>query len=232
MTLLSVVQEAATLLTIPEPGEVFAETDPQVTQLRTILKVAGKSILRAHDWSALITAATFTCAATNAQTGHPPAAFDRMSDGVDMWNDTNDWPIKGPVSSREWTELIVRTVTTLPQYWRMINGVFNIYAPSDGDTIRYEYISENWILQAGTTPGNTFSADTDTFEFDETLLMLAIVWRWKQLKGFQWEDDLQTYNEALADEIKKDKGGLRIVSTERAPDVRPRRTWPGTVSPV
>jgi len=229
MTLLTTVRTACELLTIPIPTTVVGNTDVQVAQLRGLLMATGTDLLDKHDWSALLTAATFTCAATNAQTGYPPAAFERMSDNSEMWNDTTNWRIDGPTTAQDWTYLLTASVATLPQHWRMIDGVFNIYAPSDGDTIRYEYVSKYWILQAGVTPAATFSADTDTFEFPELLLSYGIIWRWKQAKGLAFSEDLNTFNEKLAASIKKDKGGLQTLTTVRPQDSdwpSRRRTWP------
>lgn len=235
MTLLTTIQDACYLLTIPAPTAVVGSTDPQLLQLLGLLKAVGTDLRDKHDWSSLLTAATFTCGASNAQTGYPPAAFERMSDGVDMWNDTTNWRIDGPVTAQVWTELITRSVATLPQHWRMIDGVFNIYAPKSGDTIRYEYVSKYWILQAGTTPADAFSADTDTFELPEWLLTLGLVWRWKQAKGLDYAEDLQTFNDKFAAAVKRDKGGLQKLTTMRAMDfdsAARRRNWPGTVTPV
>ena len=237
MTLLTTVQTACELLTIPSPDTVMGNTDYQVAQLRGLLKVVGVDLLDKHDWAPLITAATFTCGASNAQTGYPPAAFERMSDGSEMWNDTTNWRIDGPVTAQEWTALLVQSVATLPQHWRMIDGVFNIYAPKSGDTIRYEYISKYWILQSGTTPADAFLADTDTFKLPELLLSLGLVWRWKQAKGVDYAEDLETFNSKLAASVKKDKGGLQTITTVRPQDVdwsrRRRNTWPpSSVTPV
>ncbi len=234
MTLLTVIQDAADLLTIPRPDAVFASTDAQITQLRGLLQATGNDLVAVHEWSSLVNQTTFTCAGTNAQTGTPPAGFDRMSDGVDIWNATRKQKIVGPVTAREWTDLITWTTSTYPQYWRLIAGVLNIYAPISGDTIRYEYVSKYWILAAsGSTPTDAFTADGDTFRFPEWLLTLGVVWRWKAAKSLDDPEDVNNYNIELAARIKADQGGLRTLSTMKPEDVMPpgRRAY-GSVTPL
>jgi hypothetical protein len=114
----------------------------------------------------------------------------------------------------------------------LIGGVLNIAVPKSGDGIRYEYISNKWIRQAGVTLGTTLTADTDTFVFSEHILELGLTWRFKHAKGLDYAEDMRSYQIALADYILSDKGGRRVISTERNPMTRSHRTWNGTVTPV
>lgn len=231
MSLLSVVQNAMVLCSMPAPQQAFSNIDPSVMQMVALLNMQGRDLVKRHDWSSLQVTETLTCVAANAQTNYPNAAFDRMARGTDVWNTTKRWPIHGPISAEEWTDLIVRNAVSLPQYWRLINGVLNIYAPSAGDIIRYEYISKNWVLTAG-NPFPQFTADTDTFQFPEEILELGLVWRWKQAKQLDYAEDMRTFEVALRTAIDSDKGGRRIIGTDRARLERPFKSWPGTITPV
>lgn len=232
MTLLSTVQNAMALCSLTVPSAVYASQDDLVKQMVRLLYVEGRDLLKRHDWNGLITVVTFTCSASNAQTGQPPTAFDRFSRGSDIWNASNDWPLHGPANAEEWADLIVRTETSLPQYWRLINGVLNIEQPRSGDSIRYEYIANTWIKQAGTTRSTDLAGDTDTFMLPERLLELGLVWRFKQAKGLDYAEDMRTYGIALQDEIQSDRGGRRVIGTDRATLNRHHRTWHGSVTPV
>ena len=232
MTLLSTVQNAMALCGLDVPTAVYSSTDQLVKQMVRLLYVEGRDLLKRHDWNSLITVSTFTCGASNAQSGEPQTDFDRMSRGVDMWNTSSDWPIHGPISAEEWNELVVRSLTSLPQYWRIIGGVLNIEEPASGDTIRYEYISNKWILQAGVTAATTLSADTDTFRFPENLMELGLVWRWKQSKQLDYAEDMRAYQIHLMDAIQSDKGGRRVIMTDREGIDRRHRTWHGSITPA
>jgi hypothetical protein len=243
MSLASVVQNAMALCSLPVPTQVFSSPDESVKQMTALLYMTGRDLVKRHDWSRLLNTQTLTCLATRAQTGYPVAMFDRMARGTDVWNETNNWAIHGPVSSQEWRDLVVRDAVTLPQYWRLIGGELNIYAPSVGDTISYEYVSKYWIYSNGVTgilppedltegSAATFTNDNDTFLLPEVLLELGLVWRWKQSKQLDYAEDMRTYEIALKDEIDSDKGGRRIISSDRARMERSPRTWHGTVTPV
>lgn len=234
MSLLTVVQNATVLLGLDRPSAVYGSSNAQVRLLTQLLLVEGRDLVKTYDWSALVTAKTFTFISGNPQTGEPPAAFDRMSRAGDgeyiVWNDTSNWGIVGPVSASQWTEYLARSFTALPQYWRIIDGVLNVTNAVAGDTGRYEYISKYWILQAGTTPGATLTADTDTFEFSENLLELGLVWRWKAAKGLDYAEDMETYNRHRQDCIASDKGQARTINTASERIDRSTRTWYGTIT--
>lgn len=232
MSLLSVVQNAMTLVGLPTPSAVFSSSNDTVQQMVRLLYVEGRDLLKAHDWQNLLVTQTLTCAATNAQTGYPVAAFDRMARGTEMWNTSNDWPVTGPLNSQEWSDLTVRGVTSVPQYWRLIGGVLHVYAPRSGDGLQYEYVSKNWINQAATTPATTLAGDTDTFAFPEDVMELGLVWRFKKAKQLDYAEDMRDYEIAKEHAISSDRGGRRIVQTDRPIDTRPERTWPGTVTAI
>lgn len=231
MTLLSVIQNSFVLCGLNStPSVAYTSTDDNVKQMLRLLYVEGRYLLDTHDWQELQTATTFVCGAAQAQTNQPPADFHRMSRGVDMWNDTSEWPITGPMTPEEWTELQVRDVAVLPQYWRLLNSSLYIYAPNSGDTIRYEYVSNKWIKQAGTTAATTLAGDTDTFYFPENVLELGITWRWKKAKGLDYAEDMNDWQYALENAKLNSVGGRRIISTTGEPYRRDKRTWHGTVT--
>lgn len=232
MSLLTVIQNAMALTGLPTPSNVFSNTNDTVQQMIRLLYVDGRDLSKRHDWQNMLVTQTLTCAATNAQTGYPVAAFDRMARGTDVWNTTNDTPLLGPLNSQEWNELTVRTITSLPQYWRIIGGVLNVYAPVSGNGLQYEYVSKNWIYQGGTTAAVALTGDSDTFVFPENLLELGIVWRFKQAKQLDYAEDMKTYQTFLMDTISGDRGGARTITTSRPSMQRPNRTWPGTITAV
>ena len=232
MSLLTVVQNAMVLTGLPSPSSVFSSTNDTVVQMKALLYKEGRELIREYDWNKSITVESLTCGASNAQTGYPVSGFARMADHTDVWNATKKQKIEGPANSGDWRDLITRTAVAYPQYWRLINGVLNIYPPTSGDTITYEYISKKWIYQAaGATLYETLAGDTDTFLFSEDLLEQGLVWRFKEAKQLDYAEDLRTYEIIKEQEKKHDRGGAKGISTSMAGRERPFRTWPGTVTP-
>jgi hypothetical protein len=76
----------------------------------------------------------------------------------------------------------------IPVNVRIINGLLNVYSPTDGDVIAYEYISNMPITDVtGATPKASFTADDDLWLLDDDLLVLEVRWRFLQAKGLDWQ---------------------------------------------
>jgi hypothetical protein len=238
MSLLTVIQNAMALCSLPVPSQAFNNTNDTVIQMVRLLDVVGKDLIKRHDWRNLlfVKSDTTTSYASSGEYNQWLISedFDRMARGTDVWNITRHWPVHGPVNSEEWRDLIARNAVTLPQYWRIIGGYFNMYGAVDGDDIQYEYISKYWIYVGGAvdTANFVFFGDTDTFVFPEHILELGLVWRWKAAKSLDYAEDMRSYEIALRDAIDSDKGGRRTIGTDRAKYERPFKSWPGTITPV
>jgi hypothetical protein len=231
MTLLTVVRDASDMLMQPRNSIVVGGSDPEAKLFTVLLKQVGKDLVHAHDWTQLQSTESFTCGSSNAQTSQPPTGFVRMQAQTQMWNNTRDQVILGPTSSQEWSELIVRAVSTYPQRWRIIDGALNIYSPESGDTIRYEYINDLWIVHDDTPTSSTeFDSDEDTFVFDEWLLTLGLVWRWKKAKGFDYAEEMLDYGRYLDNKIRDDRGGTAVITTDKPRRISMPGQWPGSVS--
>jgi hypothetical protein len=237
MTLLTIIQRTCGVLGLPQPSAVVGSSDRQTLQLLELLYEEGESLLNVHDWSWALTTKTFTCLASEAQTGEPPTTFLRFTRPGQgeyiVWNDTNNQPIIGPMSASDWTEYLARGVTEYPQYWRLIDGVLNISSPVVSQSIRYEYVSKSWT--SNSADYTVFGADTDTIEFPENLVRRGLKWRFKQAKGLDYAEDMRSYELLKAEAIANDKGAASITSTSRdsmsnEPAPAMRRMWYGTVT--
>jgi len=103
-------------------------------------------------------------------------------------------------------------------------------ALSTGVQVKYFYQSNLWGLN-GSTPISEFTADTNTFRIDERLLKLGIIWKWREMKGLPYAEDLATYERLLAKLAMRDKGS-RIIRLGKA--VLPRDTtvaYPQSIDP-
>jgi hypothetical protein len=77
----------------------------------------------------------------------------------------------------------------IPVNVRLINGLLNVYSPTENDVIAYEYISNMPITDStGATPKASFTADEDLWLLDDDLLILEVRWRYLQAKGLpDWQ---------------------------------------------
>jgi hypothetical protein len=229
MSLLTLVQEVAGSLNLPQPASVVGNTDPDAILFLNLAKREGRELFRRHDWQKLIVEHTQTTLATVAQTALP-AAFDHLTPDVEIWNRSTDTRYLGPVSSSEWMRLNSGTSGGVSGWWRLIGGALNIYpAPTAGQTIAFEYISKNWCQSSALVGQSTWAADADTGIISEELMALGVTWRWLRAKGMDYAEEMATYEREIEKAAARDRG-FRIMAIGRSSDDSlPSPTWNGTI---
>lgn len=216
MTLLTLVQETANLLSIPPPTTVVGSTDTQVRQLFALSNEEGRANARSYDWQELTKEWVWTTNSGDAQTGAIPADWDRFY-ANSSYNRTTIRPMLGPITPQQW-----QAIQAYPQ----INSVYlsfrvrgNVYLVTptgeNGDTAAYEYVSANWCLAADDTPKPAFTADTDTTVLPEWLFTLGLRWRFRKSKNLDYAEDFRTYQSELQQLQARDGGNGIIDITGR-----------------
>lgn len=219
MTVLTVVQSAASQLGLAIPDALYGETARTSVELREQLEETAQDILEAYDWNLLRTRKTH--AGDGSTTAFDlPDDYKRFIDDARIWSSELQTPLRHVLSTDEWEELVVRQ-------WDFVIGVFQILggqlqimpAPSSGATISYYYISDLIVTpEGGGTNANVFAADGDTFRLSERLLKLGLVWRWKKFKRLSFEAELEDYELEKARLIKQDGGAKMLtIGQMRAP---------------
>ena len=133
-----------------------------------------------------------------------------------------------PVSSSSVTNVIPLAV---PGRWRIIGGVLNIYpAPSAGSTYALEYVSENWCESSGGTGQAAWNSDTDVALISEPLISLGVIWRWLRAKGFDYAEEMSTYEREVEKAAARDRGSNVMVVGGPHDDDLPPTTWNGTIT--
>lgn len=218
MTALSIVQTAAAWLALPVPTVVFASTDPQIIQLRSLLNEELTELRTWPDtwWRKLIRQHSFTATATEVQ----PA--DAIPDDLGYiitdttWDRTSTRPVLGPVTPQAWQAWEARPILTSVIFGFRLRGNDYLTAPVPpaGDQIYYEYISK-WAVYPGTAPDpeptqEYFEADDDTTIFDETLMSRGVRWRFLQAKGLAYQQDYALWINMLQRLSARDKSMPRL----------------------
>lgn len=231
MTLLSVIQNACDQIQgISRPSEIAASTDPGIQQMLRLLNLGGKALAREHDWNQLVKVRTFTGVAAQAQTGEPPAAFDRFVSEGQIFNTATDRPLIGSNSQNKFNHLTILDLGTIDFYWTLIAGVINITpAPTTSNSFKYAYVSKNWVRPDGNSDDTNdiaaFASDSDASLLNEELHTLDLVWRWKHAKGLEYAEDQQTFEREKQRMIARDRAP-HMVSTAKAYDNLPDNFWP------
>lgn len=212
-TLLTIVQDACDLLSIPRPDTVVASTDQQVRQLFALANEEGRGQADSFDWQAMRGEHTFVTVASANQSSAIPADLDHFVSNS-FFNRTTRRSVIGPITPQQW-----QAIQAQPQLNRVFlafierSGQFLITpTPTAGEMIAYEYISKNWARSALGVPQAQFLADDDENYLDDNLFRLGIRWRFLKSKGLDYAEDFRTYQEYIARKQARD-GGNSMIST-------------------
>lgn len=206
MSLLTIVQKAASRIGIARPNVVATATDATMRLVLELAQQEGDELARYGDWRVLRKEKTFTTVAAETQTDTPIATDWAGFIDATLWNRSARRPLYGPVAPAEWQAFkaqsnfpVVDTFTLRGALWLMQP------VPAAGQTIAYEYRSANWCQSSGAVAQSAWAADTDTGILSERLMGLGLIWRFRQNRRMDWMPDHETYLNEVDAELARDK---------------------------
>lgn len=211
-TILQLATDAATELSQIIPTAVVANTgDPGAQKLLRHLTRTCRQLAGRFDWQVLRREKTFTTTATATQTGALPTDFLRFVPDS-MFNRTKDTRVGGPLTADEWQAYqAVAYGSVYDQFTVRGNAFLMSPTPTAGNTIAYEYVTKYiGTNAAGSTERTSFTADDDVTYFDDELIILGIVWRYRKAEGLDYSEEFREYELRYYDMIKMD-GGRRTL---------------------
>lgn len=131
------------------------------------------------------------------------------------WDRSNRWPLLGPASAQDWQSFKSGIVYAGPRLrFRIQGNQFTVNPPPAANlNLAFEYISNGWVVDAGgTVYKSAFTADTDTFLFDDSLMLAGLKVRWLQTKGFDYSYALVEYERILAICKSQENGSAQTLS--------------------
>jgi len=123
---------------------------------------------------------------TFSQTKYPlPPDFETITDNT-HWDKTKHWQMLGPEDAQQWQWLKSGYISTGPRIrWRILGDKFQIWPPyNTQEYLGFEYRSKGWARSSTDQVKNSFTADTDTTIFDDTVMVLGTKLKYFQIKGF------------------------------------------------
>lgn len=222
MTLLSVVESACDRLNLPRPTTVMTNTTETVRALRGFAQEEGKELSRRVGWNKLTKEHTFTTLAAADQGANSMPSDLGWIKPETMYNRTSRRKVVGPIDETQWQQTQASLVTWVNPAFRIRGGTILITpTPSAGQTVAYEYVSNQWCEAAAGTDQSAWAADTDVALLDEELFTLGLVWRFRKAKGLEYSEDFVRYELAVHDRMMKDGVKPRLSSdpgpVDRAP---------------
>jgi hypothetical protein len=183
----------------------------QDTYVSSVTYNAGtglSTIVMSQLASGTYTSVTFTF----SQTKYPlPNDFETITDNT-HWDKTKHWQMLGPEDAQQWQWLKSGYISTGPRIrWRILGGQFQIWPPyNTQEYLGFEYRSKGWARSAAGAVKNSFTVDTDTTIFDDTVLVLGTKLKYFQIKGFDTTALQADYYRYLNVAKANDKGSATL----------------------
>nr|CRH05495.1 conserved protein of unknown function [Candidatus Magnetococcus massalia] len=216
MSLLTMVQKATDMIGINRPSAVVNSQDPTIKQLLSIAQVEGTSLSQRGEWAVLTQEASFETVVD--QSAYPlkqiAPDFDRMV-GQTLWSRSGQYPLQGPMTPSAWQGGQVNQMAAPFKQFRLRGGDLLIHpTPAAVEQIHFEYQSANWCQSSLGNGQSSWQADDDTGLLDESLMLLGIIWRFKQAKGFAFQMELMEYEKRVSAAMGRSGGAavLNLVS--------------------
>ncbi len=189
----------------------FMVTGTGIPQDTYVSSASGTTVVLSQAANASGTAVTLTFSQTQYAM---PSDYSRLVDQT-QWDKTQHWVMLGPETGQQWQWLKSGFISTGPRMrYRLLGGYFQIWPPAGTDDyIGFEYVSQNWVLAAAdsVTPSKaSFTADTDTCIFNDTLMVLGTKSKYMLAKG--WADPYGPLFETQKSIAKANDAGSPLLS--------------------
>lgn len=188
----------------------YAAVDPFYVQLRYLMQTAGEELMHAFPWEVL--QKTYTVTTVDGDTGRydTPSDFAYVINDT-AWDRTNNTPLGGPLSPKDWAYLKGRDLSsnTLYASFRFDGGTFNIFPenPAAGIELSFGYVSTHWVNEAPTTvTKDSVTVGTDIILFDKTLFTRSLKVKYLEAGGFDTTKAQADLNQIFAFLTGTDKG--------------------------
>jgi len=227
MTALSSCQDAIARLVARRPNSVFASDEEICVEIASLANEAAPDIAKAYDWQALVKYQQTTGDGVSLE--YPfPVDYDRMVQATEIYDPNNwCWGYEHINNYGQWTLLEAQGFTITPGAWMIRGNKFHFYpAPASGAVATFPYVSNYWAASSTGTEKAAFDRDDDLFALDDRLLTLALIWRWKSMKGMNYDEDLKNSDIALSQAMARDKGARTIRKGGNRPGLNTHLAWP------
>jgi hypothetical protein len=210
MTVLSVSKEVSKYIGLTVPDVLLSSTARELVELASVAQEMAESIANGNDWQVLSRIHTITGDGTT-EAFDLPSDYDRMVYKSELWSSSLQTPLIHILDLNEWLGMDVRDYDYVFGAWTIYGGQLQIKpALATGVTVKLFYVSNLIVKPVSGVNAKSFVTDSDIFRVDERLLKLAMIWRWKEMKGqpyAEWMQDFEVLKERL---VMRDRGSKML----------------------
>jgi hypothetical protein len=200
-TLLQSVQAVCRKLGLAVPASVIGSNDPNIVQMYEFCNEAGQEYADAYEWQILTAEVSFSATAVESQGSINTIVGGDLGWIVNdtIWNRTTNRPLFGPLSPQQWQQIKARAAAGPFSEYRIRGNELLFYPAADlNDACYFEWVSKDFCQNTGaTTSYCRWNADSDVFVLDSRIFELSVLWKWKQLKGLDFQPDYAKYLVAI-----------------------------------
>lgn len=212
MSFLTAAQAAAIQLIGKKPPTFFSSSGQFELEICTLGNDIIKDIVSEKDWRQLTVLKEMV--GNGVIVGYDiPLDYDHMPKDSQIHDkDFLTWNYIPAAGLNEWLNYINGNPLPSPGAWIKIDGQIQFTPPvADGKTAQYYYISNQIVFDPTTgATKSQFSYDTDTMIYNERMLTLGLIWRWRAMKRLEYSEDLANY-ERFRDRVAGDDKGSNII---------------------
>jgi len=188
-----------------------ASTEDTYIQMTGLLTACGQELVEMYPWQTLRSVYSITTQTGDSGSYPLPNDFSYMIDQTG-WNISSRMPVGGPLSEQQWAYLdgIGVGANTLYASFRLFDNTFNLFPqpPAEGITVRFEYISRNWVQEANTqVQRDSILTGSDIVLYEGILIKKFLKVKWLDSKGFASDSARMDFDTILQSRMGKDKGG-------------------------
>lgn len=228
MSLLTICQNVARDIGLVVPSSIIGNDDETAARLLAQCRRELYELRNRYDWTILQVEHTFALVDGTASYALP-SDFDRQINETD-WNRTDTWRLIGPTSPQQWQSVKSGAISSAPRFrWRIkrTSTTAEFYvdptpgSDEDGETLVYEYISKNAILDNdGSTLKAEWAEDADTCLLDEQLIEMGVTWRILKRIGLAYGEERMSYEDSVRKAIGDDGGRKTLVMDGERAELR------------
>lgn len=208
----SIINRAALEMGIAQVSDPVASNEEAFIQLTGLLTSAGQELVELHDWQVLRQSHTITVVNPgDTGTYDLPDNFSHMIDQTG-WDTTNNNPLGGPMSAQSWTRTVGSGITESTVYasFRLAENKIDLFPqpPGDGTVITFEYISRDWVQEAGESAPNTdeINAGSATVLYEPILIVKFLKCKFLEAKGMDSNAARLEFENMFNSRAGKDEG--------------------------
>jgi hypothetical protein len=204
------------MLNINEPSTLEGSLDATALTMTALLEGIGNSLVDEHDWKSLSKQTYFVSTGAESYTIATALGLADFRNIIisNIYDRTNNQIIKPQSAERYQEDKSLVGSSAFYRYRLLGNSIYFNPAIPTGSNLYFEYKTKNWLeYNDGINPVSykyLITRNTDTPLLDDMLLIFGLVWKYRDAKGFTFDEHYRTYERRL-EQLKNADKDLGIV---------------------